>query len=87
MKVILKQEVDNLGLAGDVVDVANGYGRNYLLPRGMAILATKGSMKEATAMLRSRKAKEAATLGDATAYKDALEARTLRVEVRVGPTS
>lgn len=83
MKVILKQEVDNLGLAGDVVDVADGYGRNFLLPRGMAIVATKGSMKEAEAMLRSRKAKEAATVGDATAYAEALESRNLRIEVRV----
>ena len=44
MKIILKGEVDNLGLAGDVVDVADGYGRNYLIPRGLAILATKGAM-------------------------------------------
>ena len=40
MKIILKEEVDNLGLAGDIVDVADGYGRNFLIPRGKAILAT-----------------------------------------------
>ena len=39
MKIILKEEVDNLGLAGDIVDVADGYGRNYLIPRGMARIA------------------------------------------------
>ena len=83
MKVILKDEVDNLGLAGDVVDVTDGYGRNFLLPRGLAILATKGAMKEAAAMTRSRKAKESKTIGSAQAARDALESRTLRIEARV----
>ena len=83
MKVILKQEVDNLGLAGDVVDVANGYGRNYLLPRGMAIVATRGAMREAEALTRSRKAVEAKTLDSAQASKEAIEARTLEIRVRV----
>lgn len=83
MKVILKSEVDNVGLPGDVVEVADGYGRNFLIPRGMAILATKGAMKEAQAITRSRKAQEAKTLGSAEASKAALEARTLRIEARV----
>ena len=83
MKVILKQEVDNLGLAGDVVDVADGYGRNFLLPRGMAIVATRGAMREAEALTRSRKAVEAKTLGSAEASKDAIENRTLQIKVRV----
>lgn len=83
MKVVLKQEVDNLGLAGDVVDVADGYGRNYLLPRGMAILATKGSMKQAQAMTRSRKVEEAKTIDDAYERKNALEDMTLKIEARV----
>ena len=83
MKVILKQEVDNLGLAGDVVDVADGYGRNFLLPRGMAILATKGAMREAEALTRSRKAVEAKTLGSAMASKEAIENRVLQVKARV----
>jgi large subunit ribosomal protein L9 len=83
MKLILKQEVDNLGLAGDIVDVADGYGRNYLIPRGMAILATPGAEKEAEALLRARRAREAATLDDAQAMKDVLESRTLRIQARV----
>ncbi len=83
MRIILKEEVDNLGLAGDIVDVADGYGRNYLIPRGMAILATPGAEKQAEALLRSRRAREAATLDDAQAMKDVLEARTLRIEARV----
>lgn len=83
MKVILKQEVDNLGLAGDVVDVADGYGRNFLLPRGMAIKASRGAMREAEAMTRSRKAVEAKTLDSAQAAKDAIESRTLQIKARV----
>ena len=83
MKVILKQEVDNLGLAGDVVDVADGYGRNYLLPRGMAMLASRGAMKQAEALTRSRKAVEAQTMDQATEYRTVLEDRTLRIPARV----
>jgi large subunit ribosomal protein L9 len=83
VKVILKQEVDNLGLAGDIVDVKDGYGRNFLIPRGMAIVATKGAVKEAEALTRARKAREAATLGDAQAAKESLESRTLRIAARV----
>lgn len=83
MKVILKQEVDNVGLAGDIVDVADGYGRNYLLPRGMAIRATKGAMREAEALTRSRKAAEAETLDSALAARETLESRTLEIPARV----
>lgn len=83
MKLILKAEVDNLGLPGDVVDVADGYGRNYLLPRGMAIIATPGGMKEANALTRARKAREAKTVDSARASADVLEARTLRIAARV----
>lgn len=83
MKVILKAEVDDLGLPGDVVEVADGYGRNYLLPRGLAILATRGAMKEAELLLRSRKAREARTVDAAQAARTALEARPLRIGARV----
>jgi large subunit ribosomal protein L9 len=83
MKVILKSEVDNLGLPGDVVDVADGYGRNFLLPRGLAIIATKGAMKEAEALTRARKTREAQTVGDAEAAREVIESRTLRLTARV----
>jgi len=83
MKVILKKEVDNLGLAGDVVSVADGYGRNYLIPRGLAILATKGAMKEAEALTRARKAREAQTVDQAAEYRTVLEDRTLKIPARV----
>jgi large subunit ribosomal protein L9 len=83
VKVILKDEVDNLGLPGDVVDVADGYGRNYLIPRGLAIQATTGALKEAETLTRARKAREAKTLGTAEEFKQILESRTLRVPARV----
>lgn len=83
MKVILKKEVDNLGLAGDVVNVADGFGRNFLIPRGLAIPATKGAMKEAEALTRARKAREAQTVDQAAEYKTVLEDRTLRIPARV----
>jgi large subunit ribosomal protein L9 len=83
VKLILKSEVDHLGLPGDVVDVADGYGRNFLIPRGKAIIATKGAMKEAEALTRSRKAQEAKTVDTAKSSKEVLESRTLRIPVRV----
>ncbi len=83
MKVILKSEVDNVGLAGDVVDVADGYGRNFLIPRGLAIPATRGAMREAEALTRARKAREAKTVDSAEAAREVLESRTLRVPANV----
>lgn len=83
MKLILKSEVDNLGLPGDIVEVADGYGRNFLLPRGLAMPATAGALKEAEALTRARRAKEAKTLDGAKASKDALESRVLRIPARV----
>ena len=57
MKLILTAEVDHLGAAGDTVEVKDGYGRNYLLPRGLAIPASRGAQKQADDIRRSREAK------------------------------
>lgn len=57
MKLILTAEVDHLGAPGDTVEVKDGYGRNYLLPRGLAIVATRGAQKQADEIRRSREAK------------------------------
>jgi large subunit ribosomal protein L9 len=54
MKVILRSDLDGLGKRGDIVDVADGYGRNYLLPRGLAFLATPGAVDQAARMRRAR---------------------------------
>lgn len=57
MKLILTAEVDHLGAAGDTVEVKDGYGRNYLIPRGLAIMASRGAQKQADEIRRSREAK------------------------------
>ena len=57
MKLILTAEVDHLGSPGDTVEVKDGYGRNYLLPRGLAIVATRGAQKQADEIRRAREAK------------------------------
>lgn len=58
MKLILTAEVDHLGAAGDTVEVKDGYGRNYLLPRGLAIVASRGAQRQADEIRRSREAKK-----------------------------
>ena len=58
MKVILRSDVDNVGKKGDIVDVADGFARNYLIPKGKAIAATKGVQVQADAMRRSRDKKD-----------------------------
>lgn len=83
MKLILTEEVDNLGYKGDLVDVADGYGRNYLIPRGLAIKATPGAMRQAEQMTRARRVRESATLDAALETKAEIERRRLRIEVRV----
>lgn len=59
MKVLLKEDVDNLGYSGEVHDVANGYGRNYLIPRGLAVKATPGVLKQAAAWRARAEARRA----------------------------
>jgi large subunit ribosomal protein L9 len=61
MKLILTQDVANLGAPGDVVEVAAGYGRNYLVPQGMAILATKGAEKQIATIRRPARSARSAT--------------------------
>lgn len=73
MKLILTAEVDHLGAAGDTVEVKDGYGRNYLLPRGLAILATRGAQKQADDIRRARETKQVRDLDHAKELKAALE--------------
>ena len=65
MKLILTQEVTGLGAPGDIVEVKDGYGRNYLLPRGLAVVATRGAEKQVDAIRRARKSREIRDLGHA----------------------
>jgi large subunit ribosomal protein L9 len=84
MKLILTQEVGGLGAPGDVVDVAAGYGRNYLLPRGFAIAWTRGGEKQVDLIKRARSAREIRTLEDAQAVAGRLQKLTVRLKRRAG---
>lgn len=74
MKLILTAEVDHLGAAGDTVEVKDGYGRNYLLPRGLAIVASRGAQKQADDIRRARETKQVRDLDHAKELKEALQA-------------
>ena len=74
MKLILTAEVDHLGTAGDTVEVKDGYGRNYLLPRGLAIVATRGAEKQADGIRRAREAKVVRDRAHADEIKAAIDA-------------
>ncbi|GIF46959.1 LSU ribosomal protein L9P [Asanoa ferruginea] len=84
MKVILTQEVSGLGTPGDVVDVKDGYGRNYLLPQGFGIRWSKGAEKEVTNIKRARGAREIRDLGHANEVKAQLEGLKVSMQVRAG---
>ncbi|MCA6093965.1 50S ribosomal protein L9 [Streptomyces sp. SCA3-4] len=84
MKIILTHEVSGLGIAGDVVDVKDGYARNYLVPRGFAIRWTKGGEKDVAQIRRARKIREIATIEQANEVKGQLEAVKVRLGVRAG---
>jgi large subunit ribosomal protein L9 len=73
MKLILTAEVDHLGSAGDTVEVKDGYGRNYLLPRGLAIAASRGAERQANEIRRAREIKTVRDLGHANELKTAIE--------------
>ncbi len=84
MKLILTDEVPGLGLAGEIVTVADGYGRNYLVPRGAAIVWSKGAEKQVSQIKRSRDAREIRGLDHAREIKLALEKLTVTLPVRAG---
>ncbi|MFD5426544.1 50S ribosomal protein L9 [Streptomyces sp. SCSIO 30461] len=84
MKIILTHEVSGLGAAGDVVDVKDGYARNYLVPRGFAIRWTKGGEKDVEQIRRARKIHEIATIEQANEIKAKLEGVKVRLAVRSG---
>lgn len=84
MRVLLTQDVEKLGKAGEIKMVSGGYGRNYLLPQGMAVLATPGLVKQAEERLAARRRREAAERQVSEALVDRLNGVTLRFEERVG---
>ncbi|MEU5611599.1 50S ribosomal protein L9 [Streptomyces sparsogenes] len=84
MKIILTHEVSGLGTAGDVVDVKDGYARNYLVPRGLAIRWTKGGEKDVEQIRRGRRIREIATIEQANEVKAQLEGVKVRLKTRAG---
>ena len=84
MKIILTQEVSGLGTPGDVLEVKDGYGRNYLLPQGFAIRWSKGAEKQVTVIRRARGAREIRDLGHANEVKTQLEGLKVGLSVRAG---
>ena len=73
MKLILTTEVEHLGTSGDIVEVKDGYGRNFLLPRGMAVVASRGAERQAEEIRRAREAKAVQGLEHARELKTAIE--------------
>jgi large subunit ribosomal protein L9 len=84
MKIVLRDDVDNLGQKGDVVDVADGYARNFLVPRGLAIKAEAGVVRQAEAMRRNRSARESRDREAAQTLAARITGRTLSVPARSG---
>lgn len=85
MKVILKQEVTDLGRIGDVVDVADGYAHNYLLRAGVAMRATSGAVADAEALRAARAKREERDRGEAEELKGSLEEKAITVGAKAGP--
>ena len=86
MNVVLTQDVDKLGLRGEVVNVARGYARNFLLPRGLAEAATPGMLRELERRDAQRARHEAKTVDEARAIATRIEKLELRFDVNAGPT-
>lgn len=84
MELILKQDVDNLGFKDDLVSVKNGYGRNYLIPHGFAILATTSAKKVLAETLKQRTHKEENIVKEANKIATALKALELKIPAKVG---
>ena len=84
MKLILQQEVAGLGSAGDVVEVKDGYGRNYLIPRGAAVRWTRGAERQIESITKARQAREIRDLDTADEVRQRLENLNVRLQVRSG---
>jgi len=84
MKVILRADVDSVGKKGDIVDVANGFARNYLVPKGYAIKATAGSVQQAASMRRARDLRDAKDRDAAAEIASRLVPQTITVKAKAG---
>ena len=84
MKLILNADVPNLGAPGDIVEVKDGYGRNYLIPRNLAVVATRGAEKQVEQIRRAQKTREIRDLGHAQQVNGQLKEINVTVPVKAG---
>ncbi len=84
MQVILRSDLDGLGKRGDIVDVADGHARNYLLPKGLALKATAGAVDQAAKMRRSRDLRDASDRDAATTIASALVPKVIAITAKAG---
>lgn len=84
MKVLLVQDVQHLGHAGEIKDVSGGFGRNYLIPKGFAVLATSGQIKQAEQRLAAERKRADAARKDAEALAARLQGKSISFTVKVG---
>ena len=84
MRIILQRQVEKLGVPGDVVDVADGYARNYLVPRGLAIVATRGAVRHAESLRRAHDERVAKARKEAEELAARITASPLRVTAKAG---
>jgi large subunit ribosomal protein L9 len=84
MKVILRSDLADVGKKGDIVDVSDGYGRNYLVPKGLALKATGGNEKQANSMRRSRDIRDAKDRGAAEEIASSLVPKVITIKAKAG---
>jgi len=84
VKIVLRSDVDRLGKRGDVLDVADGYARNFLVPRGLAMPATKGAAEQASSMRRARDVRDARDREAAEDVARQLVPKVIRITARAG---
>jgi large subunit ribosomal protein L9 len=87
MELILKQDVENVGFKDDLVTVKNGYGRNFLIPQGVAVLATVSAKKVLAETLKQRAFKEEKLIKDATVIAEAIKALEIKISAKTGDGS
>ncbi|MDX1399580.1 MAG: 50S ribosomal protein L9 [Oceanospirillum sp.] len=86
MKVLLKEDVDNLGYAGEIYEVANGYGRNFLIPQGLAVIASPGTMKQAEIWRKKAETRRAEQRAEYEALSAQINDLVLTFQARAGET-
>jgi large subunit ribosomal protein L9 len=84
VRVVLRDDVENIGRKGDLIEVTDGFARNYLVPRGLAMKATKGVVQQAEAMRRNREARDARDRDAAQALADQLSGQRIELRARAG---